>query len=261
MDATKFPVMDNILTSPITAQYKEQYERDGYFILEGVVPVEHLELLRAKVVEKVAQLDAAMDAQGVDKMGINHKGSRYFFGGYEEGGDDALGEFIFSDLMAEVTRATLGENVYLFHEQYVIKAAEKGGDFSWHQDSGYVGYPEHKPYLTCWVTLDAVNEENGTVYMLPYERAGTRDYVPHAKDASNNDMVGYNGDDPGIPVICPEGSIAVFSSTVFHRSGANKTNKMRRIYLPQYSSEPIVRPDGRLHNLAIPFIVDGKRMK
>lgn len=25
----------------------------------------------------------------------------------------------------------------------------------------------HKPYLTCWCTLDDVSEENGTVYVLP----------------------------------------------------------------------------------------------
>ena len=48
--------------------------------------------------------------------------------------------------MADITRALLGDNVYLFHEQYAVKAAEKGGQFSWHQDSGYVGHP-HPPYI------------------------------------------------------------------------------------------------------------------
>ena len=55
----------------------------------------------------------------------------------------------------------------------------------WHQDSGYVGY-DHKTYLTCWVTLDDVSEENGTVYLLPYSRAGTRDWVRHVKEEGTN---------------------------------------------------------------------------
>ena len=125
--------------------------------------------------------------------------------------------------------------------------------FSWHQDSGYIGH-DHPPYLTCWCTLDDVTEENGTVYLLPYSRAGGRDLVPHIKDPATNDKVGYFGDDPGIPLILPAGSIACFSSTVFHRSGFNTTDKMRRIYLAQYSAEPLLKADGSgPWNLAEPF--------
>ena len=72
--------------------------------------------------------------------------------------------------MAQVAQATLGPNAYLFHEQWVIKGAEQGMKFAWHQDSGYVKFYDnstyHKPYLTCWCPLDDVSEENGTVYLL-----------------------------------------------------------------------------------------------
>lgn len=247
--------------SVVSAENLESWERDGFFVLQSVVPQEHIDLLRSLVAELIEEADAKMDALGVERLGINSKGSRYFMYGYENQKTRA-GEFIFSDVMADITRATLGNNVYLFHEQFVVKAAEKGESFSWHQDSGYVGFPEHKPYLSCWVSLDDVSEENGTVYMLPYDRAGTREYVPHGQNEENNDMVGYQGDDPGVPVICPAGSIAVFSSTVFHRSGPNQTDKMRRIYLPQYSVEPIVTPKtGDQWGLAIPFIIDGVRVR
>lgn len=252
--------MTQILDSVVSEQHLEQWERDGFFVLENVVPEEHLQLLRDKVMYHIGVMDGIMQERGVEKLGINHKGSRYFVQPYRAG-DREVGDFIFSDLMAEVTRATLGENVYLFHEQYVVKAAEKGGAFSWHQDSGYVGHA-HRPYLSCWVTLDEVTEENGTVYLLPYNRAGTRDWIPHRKDEKSNDMVGYFGDDPGVPVICPAGSIACFSSTVFHSSGANTTPRMRRIYLPQYSAEPILKSDGSaLWNLADPFILNGERVR
>lgn len=247
-------------TSIVTNAHKAAFEKDGFFILENIVSPAHLQLLRGKVDENIARVNAEMEARGVEKLGINQKGSRYFVGGYKPD-DTELGAFIFSDLMAQITAATLGDNVYLFHEQYVVKAAEKGGKFSWHQDSGYVGH-EHKPYLTCWVTLDDVNEENGTVYLLPYDRAGTKARVEHRFDEETNDKVGYFGDDAGDPIVCPAGSIACFSSTVFHRSGPNTTDKMRRVYLPQYSGEPILKADGSgLWNLAEPFIVDGVRVR
>lgn len=248
-------------TSLITQAHKDQFEREGYFILESVVPPEHIHIMRDEVASAIARIDAVMEAQGVERLGINSKNSRYFVSVLRDEPDSPIAEFVFSPLMADICRATLGENAYLFYEQYVVKAAERGESFSWHQDSGYVGF-DHKPYITCWVTLDDVSEDNGTVSILPYERAGTRDWVRHTRDEANNDLIGYHGDDPGIPVVAPAGSVAVFASTVFHRSGANQTDRMRRIYLPQYSAEPILRPDdGQIFNLAVPFVRDGEQVK
>jgi ectoine hydroxylase-related dioxygenase (phytanoyl-CoA dioxygenase family) len=106
-----------------------------------------------------------------------------------------------------------------------------------------------------------VTEANGTVYLLPYSRAGTRDVVEHVRDADSNDLVGYSGDDPGDPVIVPAGSIACFSSTLLHRSGPNTTDGMRRVYVAQYSAEPILSKDGaQPRMLAEPLLVEGKRV-
>ena len=71
---------------------------------------------------------------------------------------------------------------------------------------------------------------------------------------------GYTGSDPGDPLIVPAGSIVAFDSYVFHRSGPNKTNRMRRIYLPQYSSAVIRRPDGKPWAMATPFLHGGKNV-
>ena len=169
--------------------------------------------------------------------------------------------FLFSDLMVEVARTALGDTVYLFNEQYVVKAAERGMRFGWHQDSGFIPYP-HAPYLTCWITLDDVSEANGTVYLLPYARAGTRDVVAHVRDEETNDMIGYSGADPGDPVIVPAGSIACFSSTVLHRSGPNTTDHVRRVYVAQYSAEPVLCEDGsRPRHLAEPVLVNGQPVR
>lgn len=96
--------------------------------------------------------------------------------------------------MADVTRATLGNTAYLFNEQYVVKAAEKGIKFAWHQDSGYIGH-YHKPYLSCWCALDDMTIENGTIFVLSYEEAGMKadDLFDHVVEAGTNDKVGYHG--------------------------------------------------------------------
>jgi ectoine hydroxylase-related dioxygenase (phytanoyl-CoA dioxygenase family) len=242
----------------ITEHQRQQFRDEGWFLLPGVVPAAHLEMMREVCGDFIRTYDAEMDAAGVTQQGLNMKGSRYFISLRHQG--TRLSEFIYSDLMEQVCRATLGDSAYLFYEQYVVKGPEKGAKFSWHQDSAYVGTP-HRSYLTCWITLDAVNEANGTVYLLPYSRHGTREVVPHQQNPETHDLEGYLGDDPGDPVIAPAGSIACFSSTVLHRSGFNRSPGWRRVYLSQYSAEPLLRPDGQLAAFAEPFIVDGKRVR
>ena len=242
---------------PITPEHARRFREDGFFVLEDAVPPRDLETLRGECQRFIDERDREMDRLGVDTLDLDRRGNRYFVQAY--GKSPAIDRFLGSDLMVQIARAALGDTVYLFNEQYVVKAAEQGMKFSWHQDSGFIDYP-HRPYLTCWIALDDMTEANGTVYLLPYPRAGTRDVVEHARDEQTNDRIGYFGDDPGDPVIVPAGSIACFSSTLLHRSGFNTTDRMRRVYVAQYSAEPILSEDGsRPRILAEPLLVDGNR--
>jgi ectoine hydroxylase-related dioxygenase (phytanoyl-CoA dioxygenase family) len=224
----------------ITSDHARQFREEGFFVLKGTVPPGDLDTLRGECQRFIDERDREMDRLGVDRIDLDHRGSRYFVHAY--GKSPAVERFLSSDLMVQIAQAALGDTVYLFNEQYVVKAAEQGMKFSWHQDSGFIDYP-HRPYLTCWIALDDMTEANGTVYLLPYSRAGTRDVVEHVRDEDSNDLVGYSGDDPGDPVVVPAGSIACFSTTLLHRSGPNTTDRMRRIYLAQYSPEPILNED------------------
>jgi hypothetical protein len=248
--------------SIVTPAHRESYRNEGYMILPGVIPAEPLAMLREECSYYLGYYDSLMDARGVQTEGITHRGKRYFINNRYRL-SSRLWEFIFSPLMAEVAQAAVGPDAFLFHEQWVVKGAEQGMKFSWHQDSGYVKWYDpatrHQPYVTCWCTLDDVSEANGTVYLLPHSRAGTRDkIIDHFKEEGSNDLIGYTGSDPGDPVIAPAGSIVAFTSYVLHRSGPNTTNRMRRIYLPQYSGEPIRRPDGKPWAMATPFVKDGR---
>ena len=230
----------------LTPEQAAQYREEGWCILPRAIPENLLGLLRSECQAFIDLKDAEMDRLGTDTAGISHRGKRYFIANCHLVRSQ-LREFLFGSLMAGVCRDTLGPDAFLFYNQYVVKGAEGGMRFSWHQDSGYVnkdGDTGHQPYLTCWCPLDDVTEANGTIYVLPYSRAGTRDWVPHVHDPATNDWVGYHGEDRGIPVEVPAGSIVLFSSTVFHASGANQTDRMRRVFLAQYSAAPIMKADG-----------------
>ena len=242
----------------ITSEHARQFREDGFFVLNQIVPPGDLDTLRVECQRFIDQRDREMDRLGVDKLDLDRRRSRYFVHAYGKSAE--VERLLCSDLMVEITQAALGNTVYLFNEQYVVKAAEQGMPFSWHQDSGFIDYP-HRPYLTCWIALDDMTKANGTVYLLPYSRAGTRDVVNHTRDEESNDLVGYFGRDPGDPVIVPAGSIACFSSTLFHRSGANTTDRVRRVYVAQYSAVPILSEDGSQPlRLAEPLLVEGDRV-
>jgi len=252
--------MENITDVRITEEQKKKYQRDGFFILEKIIPDEQLEAIRKHCSELVEEQDQEMDRQGTYELNLTRRNSRYFvFLAYKDRPE--LGDFIFSDLTADICRATIGDNAMLFWEQFVVKGLDKkGAEFTWHQDSGYVDH-EHKPYVNCWIPLDDVSEENGTIFLLPYSLAGTRDKVEHKPVEGSKDRMGYFGPEKGVAVACPAGSIVVFTSTVFHRSGPNNTNKMRRAYAIQFSPETIYEKDGSLKGLAEPFLVNGMRVR
>ena len=245
----------------ITDRQKEQYHEEGFTILESVIPEHELRMLREECDFLVEEQNREMDRLGTDELKLSRRNSRYFvFLAYKD--RPQLGAFIFNDLNAEICRATIGDDAMLFWEQFVVKGPDKSekSSFAWHQDSGYCDGP-HAPYVNCWMPLDDVSEENGTVYLLPYHRAGTRERVEHEVLPGSKDRVGYFGPDPGEPAICPAGSIVVFSSVCFHRSGPNRSNKMRRAYATQYSPEPVLEPDGSLKGMAEPFLVNGQRVR
>ena len=234
--------------SLITDAHRDLYKREGYFIAERVISSEHLEIMRNACDHLIDVMHRQMDELGVDHIHISHRGKRYHIAKqYQQA--PRLEEYVFSDLMADVCRATIGDTAFLFYDQYVVKAAERGTKFSWHQDSGYLGFP-HREYVTVWAAVDDMTLENGTAYVLPYS---------NVRDPESGDKCGYFGDEPGVPAIVPAGSLVVFSSLVFHRSGFNTTDRMRRAYVTQYSPEPIFKPgtSDPMH-LAVPFLEGGR---
>lgn len=237
----------------ITENQKQHFKEEGYLILERYLPDEYIELLRANCQQFIDRTDAEMAAMGVERLGLNARGKRYFPNQcYPK--SPILGRFIFSEWMAEVCRATIGDEALLIWDQYVVKGADKDSSFSWHQDAAYV-HMECPMYITCWVPLDDITPENGAVYLLPYSKLGIRTTVKHIHDPKTNDLVGYFGKEPGVGGIVPAGSLVVFSSYVFHRSGPNLTDKLRRVFLPQYCPTPL---ENKPAAQAVPFLSKGQ---
>jgi len=244
----------------------EQQARDfveqGYAVFPGALAGEALALLRDECDAFVAREDARMDDLGVDTIGISHRGKRYFANECQRV-VPALRGVLFSETMAELCRATLGDTAYFFFDQYVVKGPEGGLPFSWHQDSGYVvgngGPPDHAPYITCWCPLDDATVENGTVRLMPGSHRGG--ILHHDRQPGSNDLVGAPAETEGVIVEAKAGDIVAFSSLLLHATGANRTDRARRVYLAQYTPEAMLNPGTKqLRRNAIALLQGGAQV-
>src|SRR3954447_20960723 len=114
--------------------HAHRFAEDGFFILEEAVPAGDLEVLRRECDRLVDEREREMDRHGVDTLDLDHRGRRYFVHAYDKSAE--VRRFLYSELMTQVAGTALGDTIYLFNEQYVVKAAERGMPFGWHQDSG-----------------------------------------------------------------------------------------------------------------------------
>ncbi|MFY9351251.1 MAG: phytanoyl-CoA dioxygenase family protein [Sphingobium sp.] len=236
------------------------FREQGYALFDQVLTGPLLDMLRAQCDDFVARENARMDAASTDHLGLSHRGSRYFANECQRE-QPALRTMLFAPLMADICRATLGDDAYFFLDQYVVKGAEQGMAFSWHQDSGYVvgngGPADHPPYLTCWCALDDATVENGTVRVIPGSHRGG--LLPHDRSPETADLA-VDIAQTAVPLAVRAGSIVAFSSLLLHATGANRSDRPRRVYLAQYTPRPLLNADGHLRRNAIAFLRDGRQV-
>lgn len=252
LESTRDDAVKTLLDDVQVRHFNER----GFAVLDRVLPAPLLAAMQAECDRNLQlQLDA-MDRVGATTLGLSQRNRRYFLPDrFEE--SNALTAFLFGPLVQSISRSLLGPDAYLFLDLFVVKPPRDGAPFAWHQDGGYLLGRPHKRYLTLWCALDDMTEANGTLSILQYANAPSRDVVAHVKDRISGDLVGYVGNDAGEAIAVPAGSIVVLASDLFHCSGANVSDSPRRAYLASISSEPVRDHGGALWNLAVPLMRDG----
>jgi len=256
------------------------FDKQGFFLLPSVIPDKDLQTVRHAVDEAIRekldgrkQKHSDVDWESEERGSLNTDGRLFFF--MHEDTRPEINRLLYSDYVASIVKSILGDTVYYTHSEIVVKLGNQScgnTQFGWHQDSGYIPY-QHTPYLSLWCALDDMTTLNGTVTMLPIDRMPSNGpwsavprpgskiqvpYIQHKAIGNTSEMVGYVGSDKGELIVCPAGSMAVFSSLTFHASADNTTSAPRRAINIQYSPVPLTMEDGKtLRHKAVPFLVNG----
>lgn len=146
---------------------------------------------------------------------------------------EVLKRFAAHPAIKNICHDLIGNDVRLYWDQSVYKKTGKEQEFPWHQDNGYT-FIEPQQYLTLWIPLVDVDEENGCPWIAPdLHKGGTLEHwlTP----------IGYKclEDVPdAVPVPAKAGDVIAFSSLAPHRTGPNlKKGSVRKTYILQYAQE------------------------
>lgn len=155
----------------------------------------------------------------------------------------ALRAFAAHPAILDVCHDLIGPDVRLYWDQAVYKKTEKVQEFPWHQDNGY-SFVEPQQYLTLWIPLVDVDEENGCPWIAPgLHRMGTLEHRP-----TDIGLVCLDQAPDAVAAPARTGDVVVFSSLAPHRTGPNlRPDTVRKAYILQYAPDgAVVRmPDGQ----------------
>ncbi len=238
----------------LTPERLATFEREGYLVLDSILPQPVVETLRAEADHALQWHEAEIEAQKtVDRL--NYVGEHYFIPGRSRA-RPKLAEYLRNELMVHFCKELVGPDAYVFIELFILKLPHNRVPFGWHQDHGYVdayGYGHYPPNLSVWTALDDMTPDNGALEVLPFSRHRFDSVPPHKQDEHGNFVADFGAAD-GDLVSMPAGSLMLMSGLIPHRSGVNTTDAIRRAYLCQFSPQPVLDDRGQAIQMAAPVL-------
>jgi ectoine hydroxylase-related dioxygenase (phytanoyl-CoA dioxygenase family) len=227
----------------LTPQQVDAFNRDGFFVYEGAFTTEEI----AAVTAAIDPLEKAHEDIVREEMGGRFRltdAGTITFTAHVVGKSPVLRDFAAHPAIKAICRDLIGDDVRLYWDQSVYKKTEKQQEFPWHQDNGYA-FVDPQQYLTLWIPLVDVDEENGCPWIAPgLHRLGTLDHW-----LTDIGKVCLTDVPDAVPAPAKAGDIVVFSSLAPHRTGPNwRAGSVRKAYILQYAPDGArtTLPDGRV---------------
>ena len=119
----------------------------------------------------------------------------------------------------------LGDPVYKFQDQLVLKPPRVGSPTNWHQDNYYFEVRDPLKGTAMWTAVHDATVANGTIRMIPRSFEAL---LPHMRDPeSDHDRRCYPLEEDAVPIELPAGGVVFFSLGTPHATGPNETDAQR----------------------------------
>jgi len=133
----------------------------------------------------------------------------------------------------DIVQDLIGPNIMLFHDQALYKPAHTGGPVYWHQDNAYWKCSPAN-LVSCWLTLDDVDKDNGAMQVLPGSHL--RPLRPDPAD-SKGPLLDFGRDldtSRAVVIPLPAGGCMFHHCQTLHYTGPNLTSRQRRAIVVHY---------------------------
>ena len=219
----------------LTQAQVEDFNALGFVRLEKVFSADDI----AAVTAAIDPLEQETERRVVEEFGGRHRlttAGVITFTAHIVKRSAVLRAFAAHPAIKDICHDLVGDDVRLYWDQSVYKKTGKPQEFPWHQDNGYT-YIEPQQYLTIWIPLVDVDENNGCPWIAPrIHRLGT---LEHWLTPIGLKCLETAPDAVAVPARA--GDAIVFSSLAPHRTGANlRSGSVRKAYILQYA------PDGAI---------------
>jgi len=208
-----------------------RYDRDGYLIFENVLSPEKLSAIRAALAPYLdTPLKGRNDFEGTRTNRVYALLAK----------DPVFAELSIHPLALTFAEADLGQSL-LLSACLAIQLHRDETVQPWHFDDGHMLAARPRPAwgLSAFWAIDNTTKENGATQFIRGSHKWGDDQSPLtlAPDVFEKHDRDYSEDDSKFDIVTPElpaGSLMIAKSTLWHRGGANHTDKPRTIITPQY---------------------------
>ncbi|MBB5984806.1 ectoine hydroxylase [Sphingobium lignivorans] len=222
--------------APLSRAQTEQFERDGYLVLEDIFSEEEVAFLQREARKLLAD-PAALDAETV----ISEPGGKEIRSIFEIHAQSRVIERLAADArLAEAARFLLGDEVYLHQSRLNYKPGFQGKEFYWHSDfeTWHVedGMPRMRA-LSMSVLLAENTPNNGPLMLIPGSHRTFLTCVGETPE--DHYRMSLKKQEYGVPdedslaelaykhgIVAPTGkpgSVVIFDCNVMHGSNGNIT--------------------------------------
>jgi hypothetical protein len=219
---------------PTTAQIA-QFRTDGFFVVDGLLDSEEVELLKT-----IARADHQMQSEAASRGDGEGGAIRLLV--ENELHEDIYGAIVRSRQIVDCLETLLEGEVYYYHHKMILKEPYIGGAWAWHQDYGYWYHNGCLAPLmaSCMIALDRATRQNGCLQVIRGSHLLGR--LDHGKVGDQTGVADLERLDAALArmelVHCElsPGSANFFHCNLLHRSDQNKSPDPRWAFICCYNA-------------------------
>ena len=242
---------------------RQEYFTQGYTLVRGVLTPEQVDAYRARArefamgklppgSEKMVVKDVRV-AKGLVRPEDPEKGIWKYLN--PDRYDPLFAAYRARPELLDRVEGLIGPDIKAFLVMFIYKPPAIDFVHPYHQDAYYFPFEPHDGCLGTWMALDHTAADNGTISVIPGSHK--LDILLHGepKGSSVNYGVfgvdGYDGHPDEVTLELDPGDCLFFHSRLLHKTGANSSDRSRRVMTVHYASSHC-RPTGQA-NKAIAF--------